>query len=103
MALCGELGPVFRRDDTRWLGHHRGSFSTRNGLALEKRSLTIAGHRTSIALEPEFWAALEEICAARGVSLAAEIKAIDEARAGPNLSSAVRIAVLEHFRQMAEG
>jgi predicted DNA-binding ribbon-helix-helix protein len=101
MARCGELGPVFRRDDTRWLGHHRGSFSTRNGLALEKRSLTIAGHRTSIALEPEFWSALEEICAARGVSLAAEIKAIDESRSAPNLSSAVRIAVLAYFRRSA--
>ena len=70
---------------------------------MEKRSLTIAGHRTSIALEPEFWAALDEICAVRGVSLAAQIKAIDETRAAPNLSSAVRIAILEHFRGVAPG
>lgn len=65
---------------------------------MEKRSLTIAGHRTSIALEPEFWAALDHICAARGLSLAAQIKAIDETRTAPNLSSAVRIAVLDYFR-----
>ena len=65
---------------------------------MEKRSLTIAGHRTSIALEPEFWAALDHICTARGLSLAAQIKAIDETRTAPNLSSAVRIAVLDYFR-----
>ena len=42
--------------------------------AMEKRSLSIAGHRTSIALEPEFWAALEERAAARHIALAALLR-----------------------------
>lgn len=59
-----------------------------------KRSLTIAGHRTSIALEPEFWAALEKLATRRGVRLTALIEEIDRSREGPNLSSALRVAVL---------
>ena len=59
-----------------------------------KRSLTIAGHRTSIALEPEFWEGLEALAVRRGMRLPALIEAIDRDRQGPNLSSALRIAVL---------
>lgn len=65
---------------------------------MEKRSLSIAGHRTSIALEPEFWAGLETMAAARGLPLAALILEIDEGRGEPNLSSAVRVAVLGWYR-----
>ncbi|HWA19034.1 MAG TPA: ribbon-helix-helix domain-containing protein [Devosia sp.] len=61
---------------------------------MKKRSLTIAGHRTSIALEPEFWDGLERLAERRGVKLVALIEAIDRDRDGPNLSSALRIAVL---------
>jgi predicted DNA-binding ribbon-helix-helix protein len=61
---------------------------------LRKRSLTIAGHRTSIALEPEFWDSLEALAARRGLRLTALIEEIDRAREGPNLSSALRVAVL---------
>ena len=59
-----------------------------------KRSLTIAGHRTSIALEPEFWAALEKLATKRGLRLTALIEEIDASRESPNLSSALRVAVL---------
>lgn len=59
-----------------------------------KRSLTIAGHRTSIALEPEFWAALETLAGRRGLRLTALIEEIDRGRDSPNLSSALRVAVL---------
>jgi len=59
-----------------------------------KRSLTIAGHRTSIALEPEFWAALEKLAASRAIRLTELIEEIDSARDGPNLSSALRVAIL---------
>jgi predicted DNA-binding ribbon-helix-helix protein len=59
-----------------------------------KRSLTIAGHRTSIALEPEFWDGLETLAARRGLRLTALIEAIDAERQTPNLSSALRVAVL---------
>ncbi len=61
---------------------------------MEKRSLTLSGHRTSLALEPEFWAALERMARHRELSLPALIAAIDEARETANLSSAVRLAVL---------
>jgi predicted DNA-binding ribbon-helix-helix protein len=67
---------------------------------LKKRSLTLAGHATSLALEPEFWTALEALAQARGLSLAALILAIDAERsargaaAGRNLASACRLAAL---------
>jgi len=68
---------------------------------VEKRSLSIAGHRTSIALEAEFWAGLETMAASKGLPLAALIREIDEARSAPNLSSAVRLAVLAWYRDRA--
>jgi predicted DNA-binding ribbon-helix-helix protein len=68
---------------------------------VEKRSLSIAGHRTSIALEAEFWSGLETMAASKGLPLAALIREIDEARSAPNLSSAVRLAVLAWYRDRA--
>lgn len=68
---------------------------------MEKRSLTIAGHRTSIAIETEFWAGLEAMALAGGKSIAALIAEIDQQREGPNLSSAVRLAVLAWYRDRA--
>lgn len=66
---------------------------------MPKRSITIAGHRTSISLEEEFWRALGEIAKARDQSLAGLIAAIDGRRSrGTNLSAAIRIYVLEWFR-----
>ena len=59
-----------------------------------KRSVTIAGHETSISLEPSFWAALEQAAAARGLPINALIAEIDAARLEaprvPNLTSALR-------------
>lgn len=65
---------------------------------MRKRSLTIAGHRTSIALEPQFWDALESIAQTRDVSLPHLIAEIDEKREDPNLSSAIRVFVLAWYR-----
>jgi len=65
---------------------------------VEKRSLSIAGHRTSIALEPEFWAGLEAMAQSRDMTLPTLIGEIDEQRGVPNLSSAVRLAVLAWYR-----
>ena len=59
-----------------------------------KRSVTIAGHRTSLSLEPEFWDALKELAAQSGMALPALIADIDGARGGRNLSSAARLRVL---------
>ncbi|HEV7157249.1 MAG TPA: ribbon-helix-helix domain-containing protein [Caulobacteraceae bacterium] len=61
----------------------------------QKRSLNLAGHATSLALEPEFWAALETMAAARGVGLARLIASIDTARGPRSLASACRLAALE--------
>lgn len=67
---------------------------------LIKRSMTIEGHRTSIALEPEFWAALEAIAAKRSTSLMALIAEIDAHRAASDpdqpLASAARVFALRH-------
>jgi predicted DNA-binding ribbon-helix-helix protein len=64
-----------------------------------KRSLDIAGHRTSVSLEAPFWAALAEIAAERKQSLAALVAEIDRARSpGTNLSSAIRVFVLARYR-----
>jgi predicted DNA-binding ribbon-helix-helix protein len=70
---------------------------------LEKRSLTIAGHRTSIALERAFWEGLDAMAAARGTTAAALIRDIDAHEHGDNLSSAVRVAVLRWYRDQAGG
>ena len=61
---------------------------------LRKRSLQLAGHRTSIALEPEFWAVLEEMAKTRGASLAGLVLRIDAERGERPLASACRIAAL---------
>ena len=67
-----------------------------------KRSLTIAGHRTSIALEAEFWDGLEALATRRGVRLTALIEEIDAVRQTPNLSSALRVAVLRDVQDRLE-
>lgn len=63
-------------------------------MALEKRSFTLAGHRTSLALEPEFWRAAQALAKTRKMSLAALIAEIDTTRGTRNLASAVRVALL---------
>ena len=67
---------------------------------LQKRSMRIAGHRTSLALEHQFWAGLEKIARARGASLPGLIASIDTERAArapdASLASAVRVFVLEN-------
>jgi predicted DNA-binding ribbon-helix-helix protein len=62
---------------------------------LEKRSLSLSGHRTSIALEPEFWVALAVLAAGEGLTLAALITRIDSARMPEQkLASALRVFAL---------
>ena len=65
----------------------------------QKRSIRIAGHRTSLSLEPQFWEALTGAAKARRMSVAKLIASIDEGRKDSNLSSAVRIFVLNEARQ----
>ena len=61
---------------------------------LEKRSLNLAGHATSVALEPEFWGALEVLAVTRGLSLAALVRELDQTRGERPLASACRVAAL---------
>jgi predicted DNA-binding ribbon-helix-helix protein len=61
---------------------------------MRKRSFSIAGHRTSIALEAEFWNALEEEARRRSVSLSTVIGDVDANRKERNLASALRVHVL---------
>jgi predicted DNA-binding ribbon-helix-helix protein len=70
---------------------------------LRKRSFRLAGHRTSVALEPAFWAALEAAAARRGLSLAGLLAALDAARPGPDvpLASALRLYCLEDAARTA--
>jgi predicted DNA-binding ribbon-helix-helix protein len=63
-----------------------------------KRSIVVAGHRTSISLEDEFWKSLKDIVATRGTTLSELVASIDKGRAGGNLSSAIRLFVLDHYR-----
>jgi predicted DNA-binding ribbon-helix-helix protein len=65
---------------------------------VKKRSFSIAGHRTSIALEDEFWAALQQEARKEGISLAALIARIDSGRKSGNLASALRVHVLAYAR-----
>jgi predicted DNA-binding ribbon-helix-helix protein len=63
-----------------------------------KRSITVAGHRTSITLEAAFWDSLKEIAALRGQSVNAIIAEIDKQQP-ENLSSALRVFVLKHYKK----
>jgi predicted DNA-binding ribbon-helix-helix protein len=65
-----------------------------------KRSVSISGHRTSVSLEPEFWQALNDIAAEQKRPLAALIGEVDKHEGRrQNLSSALRIYVLAHYRK----
>ena len=61
---------------------------------LKKRSFTLTGHRTSVALEPEFWAEIEGLAAREGASLAGFVARIDAERGQRPLASALRLAAL---------
>lgn len=62
---------------------------------IRKRSLRIAGHATSISLEEPFWQLLTKVAAQESMSIAAYVERIDTARGGVNLSSAIRVHLME--------
>jgi|SRR4030081_2336344 predicted DNA-binding ribbon-helix-helix protein len=65
-----------------------------------KRSIVIAGHKTSVSLEEAFWKGLKEIASGRDRTLSAMVATIDSGRAHGNLSSAIRLFVLDHYRNL---
>jgi predicted DNA-binding ribbon-helix-helix protein len=63
-----------------------------------KRSIVITGHKTSVSLEDAFWSGLKDIASARNMTLSDLVGSIDADRRQGNLSSAIRLFVLDHYR-----
>jgi predicted DNA-binding ribbon-helix-helix protein len=63
-----------------------------------KRSIVIAGHKTSVSLEDAFWKGLKEIAGGRDITLSDLVASIDTDRQHGNLSSAIRLFVLDYYR-----
>lgn len=63
-----------------------------------KRSIVIGGHKTSVSLEDAFWTGIKEISGERSLTLSELVSEIDEGRAHGNLSSAVRLFVLDYYK-----
>jgi predicted DNA-binding ribbon-helix-helix protein len=68
-----------------------------------KRSIVIAGHKTSVSLEDAFWTCLKEIASSRDITLSDLVASIDTDRRVGNLSSAIRLFVLDYYRAQSEG
>ncbi|HWP26354.1 MAG TPA: ribbon-helix-helix domain-containing protein [Xanthobacteraceae bacterium] len=66
-----------------------------------KRSIVIAGHKTSVSLEDAFWRSLKEIATRRDMTLSDLVASIDAGRRHGNLSSAIRLFVLDHYRSQS--
>ena len=66
-----------------------------------KRSIVIAGHKTSVSLEDAFWSGLKDIATSRSMTLSELVATIDHDRRQGNLSSAIRLFVLDHYRSHA--
>jgi predicted DNA-binding ribbon-helix-helix protein len=73
------------------------------GSPVLKRSVVIGGHKTSVSLEDEFWSGLKEIAAGRNMTLSELVATIERGRESGNLSSSLRLFVLESYRQRAAG
>jgi predicted DNA-binding ribbon-helix-helix protein len=71
--------------------------------AVVKRSVVIAGHKTSVSVEAAFWTALRDIAAARQQTLSDLVGTIDAGRRQGNLSSAIRLFVLDHYQARTSG
>ena len=79
----------------------RGESGSLREYAVVKRSVVVDGHKTSVSLEDAFWTSLKDIAMRRGMTLSTQIASIDTDRKTNNLSSAIRLFVLEHFRTRA--
>ena len=68
-----------------------------------KRSIVLAGHKTSVSLEDPFWQAVKEIAEEKSLTLSDFVGQIDTDRRGSNLSSAIRVYVVEHYKNRKFG
>ena len=71
----------------------------RKNSSVIKRSVIRNGHKSSISLEDQFWDALREIAEQKDIAISTLVAAIDHNRTTSNLSSAIRVYVLDHFRR----
>jgi predicted DNA-binding ribbon-helix-helix protein len=88
-------GPIMNSAPARPTEDVLGGWNAAEGQRPRKRSLAIAGHRTSISLEQPFWDGLRAIALERGVAVAALVAAIDAVRGEASLSSAIRLFVYD--------
>ena len=65
---------------------------------MKKRSVVVSEHKTSVSLEDVFWDSLKEIASSRQTGVSELVNAIDAERQASNLSSAIRLFVLDHYR-----
>jgi predicted DNA-binding ribbon-helix-helix protein len=91
--------PMSRVCNNKRLQQHAGGMM--KSLIL-KRSVVLAGHKTSVSLEDAFWRSLKEIAAHQHVTLSALLASIDTDRHHGNLSSAIRLFVLNFYRDQLE-
>lgn len=75
--------------------------SATRSYAVVKRSVMVGGHKTSVSLEDAFWVSLKDIATRSDLSLSAVLISIDRHRKTSNLSSAIRLFVLDYFRTRA--
>jgi predicted DNA-binding ribbon-helix-helix protein len=80
-------------------GHERAPGSRIITSVVVKRSIVLHGHKTSVSLEDQFWDALRDVARRERVTLSELVGKIDHNRSGRNLSSAIRVFILDYFRQ----
>src|SRR5215813_12000067 len=78
--------------------HHSNKGMTAMKSLIVKHSVIIRGHKTSVSLEKAFWTALKDIADLRGVTMTFLVSSIDAERKHANLSSAIRLFVLDHYK-----
>jgi predicted DNA-binding ribbon-helix-helix protein len=91
-------------DGIRDIGYASANLNRdRTGGRMKKRSIVIGSHKTSISLEDIFWTAVQQIARERAMTRSQLIAAIHATCKGGNLSSAVRVFVLDHYRYIVAG
>lgn len=69
---------------------------------MEKRSITISKHKTSVSLEPEYWQIIDNISIEKGLSISGIIELIDREKNGNNLASEIRIYALNYLIKLSK-
>jgi predicted DNA-binding ribbon-helix-helix protein len=87
----------------RMMNAKRAGVRTVNKSPVVKRSILVGGHKTSVSLEDAFWNGMKEISGQRSMTLSELVREIDTNRHQGNLSSAIRLFVLDHFRNRSAG